>query len=222
MKIQLESFGDDIVENIQLYQNEKKPVKEVKSNLILPKHKADQSTTAKINLYDCLACSGCVTSSEVILMQEQGSENFKVLTKNIQNGVFVISPQSRASLAHYYKLSERELIFKVNHYFQRYNIAYILDMNFFRDLSIFLCSKELQTNLSENKKMNLISSECPGWICYLEKTLNQTFLENASKVKTPQMIAGLVVKKFFNFVTKDFVKGDLVNELDTEQDLDSK
>ena len=31
--------------------------------------KDDETNTAKVSLYDCLACSGCVTSSEVVLMQ---------------------------------------------------------------------------------------------------------------------------------------------------------
>ena len=44
------------------------------SNLeIIPKpgiiKKDDATNTAKVSLYDCLACSGCVTSSEVVLMQ---------------------------------------------------------------------------------------------------------------------------------------------------------
>ena len=37
-----------------------------KPNLIKQKEGDDK---ASVNLYDCLACSGCVTSSEVILME---------------------------------------------------------------------------------------------------------------------------------------------------------
>ena len=37
-----------------------------KPNLIKQKEGDDKAT---VNLYDCLACSGCVTSSEVVLME---------------------------------------------------------------------------------------------------------------------------------------------------------
>ena len=37
-----------------------------KPNLIKKKEGEDKAT---VNLYDCLACSGCVTSSEVVLME---------------------------------------------------------------------------------------------------------------------------------------------------------
>jgi len=60
----------------------------IKPNLIVPKS-FDKANIASINLYDCLACSGCVTSSEVILMQDQGLENFKNLSKDINKGVFI-------------------------------------------------------------------------------------------------------------------------------------
>jgi len=41
--------------------------------------KVEGSEKATVNLYDCLACSGCVTSSEVILMQ--------VLLKNLSRNM---------------------------------------------------------------------------------------------------------------------------------------
>ena len=70
----------------------------IRPNLIIPKSKeGGNGTIAKINLYDCLACSGCVTSSEVILLQDQGIKNFMDISNNIKNGVFILSPQSRVS-----------------------------------------------------------------------------------------------------------------------------
>jgi len=35
------------------------------------------------------------------------------------------------------------------------------------------------------KTTPLLSSECPGWICYLEKVIGEKLIKNASKVKTP-------------------------------------
>lgn len=39
-----------------------------KPNLV--KFSEEGSGKGQVSLYDCLACSGCVTSSEVVLMQE--------------------------------------------------------------------------------------------------------------------------------------------------------
>ena len=58
---------------------------------------------------DCLACSGCVTSAETILLEHQSAEEF--VSKLAQPGTTVVvsvSPQSRAALAAYYCLSPAE------------------------------------------------------------------------------------------------------------------
>ena len=94
----------------------------------------DNPPPAQISLTDCLACSGCVTSAEAVLVSLQShSEVLDTLDKyrelkapwlgNVQeneqvNGdgqevedrIFVatVSPQSRASLAATYNVSERE------------------------------------------------------------------------------------------------------------------
>lgn len=31
----------------------------------------------------------------------------------------------------------------------------------------------------------LLCSECPGWVCYAEKTLDASIIDNMSKVKSP-------------------------------------
>ncbi len=44
----------------------------VRPNLI----KATAQNTAKVSLNDCLACSGCVTSAETVLISQQSGEEF--------------------------------------------------------------------------------------------------------------------------------------------------
>ncbi|KAG7263250.1 hypothetical protein CRUP_038645 [Coryphaenoides rupestris] len=71
---------------------------------------------AKITLNDCLACSGCVTSAESVLIAQQSSdEMMKVLNHNKlaspEDKVVVVvsvSPQSRASLAARFGMSSSE------------------------------------------------------------------------------------------------------------------
>jgi hypothetical protein len=54
----------------------------------------------KVSLNDCLACSGCVTSAETVLLQAQSLKEFVAKCDDPDAIVVVsISPQSRASLA---------------------------------------------------------------------------------------------------------------------------
>lgn len=54
----------------------------------------------KVSLHDCLACSGCVTSAETVLLQNQSvGELVAKLTEPGAMVVVSVSPQSRASLA---------------------------------------------------------------------------------------------------------------------------
>ncbi|TRY84687.1 hypothetical protein DNTS_003914, partial [Danionella cerebrum] len=73
---------------------------------------------AKITLNDCLACSGCITSAESVLITQQSHEELcRVLRHNQQQVssseqklvVVSVSPQSRASLAAHYDLSTSEV-----------------------------------------------------------------------------------------------------------------
>merc|ERR1719210_3290232 len=66
---------------------------------------------AKITLEDCLACSGCVTSAETVLITEQSQEQLmkllelKAKQESSQHIVLSLSPQTMASLATKYSLT---------------------------------------------------------------------------------------------------------------------
>jgi iron only hydrogenase large subunit-like protein len=40
----------------------------------------------------------------------------------------------------------------------------------------------------------LLSSECPGWVCYAEKTLGEDMFPFMSNIKSPQQLCGRLVK----------------------------
>jgi iron only hydrogenase large subunit-like protein len=47
----------------------------------------------------------------------------------------------------------------------------------------------------EQKGKTLLCSECPGWICYAEKTLTDQIVRLLSRVKSPQQVLARVVKE---------------------------
>lgn len=167
---------------------------------------------AKITLNDCLACSGCITSAETVLVSQQSSEElYKVLRENArlrdegceseQKLVVVsISPQSRASMAAKYKLSVEETALKLTGFFKNLGVDYIFDTTFSRHFSLMESAKEFleRYKMSEIEKTSfpMLASACPGWICYAEKTHGSFILPYISTTKSAQQIMGSYVKDF--------------------------
>jgi len=58
------------------------------------------SSAIKVTLQDCLACSGCVTSAETVLLQQQSTDELlRKLADPRTTVIATLSPQTRASLA---------------------------------------------------------------------------------------------------------------------------
>lgn len=126
-------------------------------------------------------------------------------SNNLDGKIFVasVSPQSRASLAALYNISSTSaghLIEQLlrgpdglasggqhgNHF------AYVLNTNVLRDMALVMAAEEVATAATEPKKP-ILTSACPGWICYAEKTVPHV-LPHLSRLKSPQALAGTLVK----------------------------
>lgn len=159
----------------------------------------------KISLKDCLACSGCITSAETVMLEKQSLDEF---LSNINQGKAVIvsiSPQSRASLAAHFGLSSLQAFKKLTTFFKSLGVKAVFDTSCSRDLALVEACNEFlarykQTQSSDDDKsktsLPMISSSCPGWICYAEKTLGSYILPYISSVKSPQQIIGAVIKRY--------------------------
>ncbi|KAK4386753.1 protein NAR1 [Sesamum angolense] len=168
--------------------------------------KALQTEPVKISLKDCLACSGCITSAETVMLEKQSLGEF---LSNLDKGKAVIvslSPQSRASLAVHFGLSPIQANFdgfqvfrKLTTLFKSLGVNALFDTSSSRDLTLVESCNEFiarykQSNSTDYEKLKsalpMISSACPGWICYAEKTLGSYILPYISSVKSPQQTIG--------------------------------
>lgn len=159
---------------------------------------------AKITLNDCLACSGCITSAESVLITQQSQEElYKIIDENSRLPetdqkliVVSISPQSRASVAAKFKLSIQETAQKLTKYFKDLGVHYVFDITFARNFSLIEIQKEFveKYSASPTKVTPLLTSACPGWICYAEKTHGEFILPFISTTKSPQQVMGSLVK----------------------------
>ncbi|CAK9182260.1 unnamed protein product [Ilex paraguariensis] len=162
-----------------------------------------QTEPVKISLKDCLACSGCITSAETVMLEKQSLDEF---LSNIDRGKAVIvslSPQSRAALAVHFGLSPVQVFRKLTTFFKSLGVKALFDTSCSRDLSLIESCNEFiarykisQSTGDEKSKQSLpmIASACPGWICYAEKTLGSYILPYISSVKSPQQTIGAIIK----------------------------
>lgn len=73
---------------------------------------------------------------------------------------------------------------------RKLGVKLVLGLEFFIELQQAIHAKEYDQFTSKP----LVLSECPGWICYLEKVVKDPLINLASRVKTPQLLAGHILK----------------------------
>jgi iron only hydrogenase large subunit-like protein len=236
----------------------------VKPDLIKTKEAKMSTTTAKVatvSLNDCLACSGCVTSAEAVLIQEQSTDKLIEKLVNIRDNndhtkvIVCISPQSRASITSMLvkgdsSANNMTTFLKLACILKTMGVYYVFDSSSGGDLALieareeFLarhstsnkckkwdkqpCTIPVSSNkisiietqsvgdsyFNSNSNSNLIKtvtvaapevnlqlpmliSQCPGWVCYAEKTSPQA-IPYMSSTKSAQQIIGSVVKNVIN------------------------
>ncbi|KAJ1668328.1 Cytosolic Fe-S cluster assembly factor nar1 [Coemansia sp. RSA 1813] len=173
---------------------------------------------ASITLNDCLACSGCVTSAETVLITMQSHhELLSVLEENRQlheggNGdmakyvVVTVAPQVRASLSLKYQLSPLSVAKRMTAVLKGMGVNQVVDSAFSRDLTFAESAREFverfrrcegKLQSEQDGALPMLASWCPGWVCYAEKT-HAGVLPWMSTTKSPQQAMGSVIKDYLS------------------------
>ncbi|QPG76159.1 hypothetical protein FOA43_003545 [Brettanomyces nanus] len=155
---------------------------------------------AQISLADCLACSGCITSAEEVLMAQHSHKEFlNALKEHKDDMIFVasISHQTRASLANALGISWEyvdKLLIKL--FTERLGFAKIVGTGLGRKISLKQMSQSIIERKYGSEALNkpVLSSICPGWVMYVEKT-HPFLLPYMDRTKSPQQITGLLLKR---------------------------
>lgn len=173
----------------------------------------------EITLADCLACSGCITSAEGVLITQQSQEEvLRVLNENNEHKkcendeavkmiVFTVSQQSILSIAHKYKeVGVEEIAKQLTGYLKRLGADFVLNTKIADDLALIESRNEFleryKSEVIDNadkaiaSSMPMLSSSCPGWVCYAEKTHGNFILPFISTTRSPQQIMGVLIKQF--------------------------
>ena len=202
---------------------------------------AAQAPPAQISLTDCLACSGCVTSAEAVLVSLQSHDEvcraldsepgasatalrlaaesshgaghrFDGIGHSPQSPapagrIFIasLSPQVRASLAATYGVTERQAGHMVEQLLcgrdgvasggtHGNRFAWVIDTNAMREVCLAMESEEVSRAAhAPGRKTPVLTSACPGWVCYAEKT-KPGIIPHLSPLKSPQALSGTLLK----------------------------
>ncbi|KAL1430261.1 hypothetical protein MTO96_015141 [Rhipicephalus appendiculatus] len=182
---------------------------------------ASKLEKAQITLTDCLACSGCVTSAETVLITQQSSEQlYTVLKENAELPeekrkliVVTIAPPGGCLICWEVRCWLRECFGKVDRIFSRrwvglsscfslghFGAHYVLDSTFGREFALIEVLQDFIERWarrdSDRNALPLLASSCPGFVCYAEKTHGDVLLPHISRARSPQQIMGSLVKKF--------------------------
>lgn len=156
---------------------------------------------AQISLADCLACAGCITSSEEVLMSQHSHKEFlKALNefKGVKIFVVSVSTQARASLANAFNISIKQVdAILIQLFIIRLGFSKIVGTELGRKIALKQLSQAvLQKREASGGKLTLprLSSICPGWVMYVEKT-HPLLLPLLETTKSPQQITGTILKR---------------------------
>eukprot|EP00924_Labyrinthula_sp_SR-Ha-C_P005172 snap_masked-scaffold_1-processed-gene-23.48-mRNA-1 protein AED:0.35 eAED:0.35 QI:0/-1/0/1/-1/1/1/0/506 len=194
---------------------------------------------AQVSLTDCLACSGCVTSAETILIEQQSKAEFLNLLEKAEpseNIVIIISTQSLSNLAVDFDLSLSETLRLVTAFMKSLSgkITKVVSSSPYENKVLALAQKEFVSALDSKTKLGdwnapeetlgystsrikqvssgqviknhkefsaklpVITSSCPGWICYVEKQYPEVIPYLSSVVSAQQAAPYYLSKEFQN------------------------
>ncbi|KAI7691165.1 Putative cytosolic Fe-S cluster assembly factor [Sarcoptes scabiei] len=159
---------------------------------------APETKSISITLGDCLACSGCITSAEEVLILDQSYQKVLELIESKKKGlndlviVFSLSLQTLASFAAKFNCSLQSVAEHLAYFLHDLGVDYVFDLSLARHICLVEYGKELNDG---HLAKPLISSTCPGFVCYAEKSQGDLLLPYLSNLKSPQQIMGLLVKR---------------------------
>lgn len=161
--------------------------------------------TAQISLNDCLACSGCVTSAETVLIGLQSIDEVQTELERKGERVFVmtISTQTLASLEAAFGLPLSDLFPRIEGALTQMGFDVVQDTTLARHMALRahvreFCARRDARQRGDKKAPTLpmLASACPGWVCYAEKAHSE-LLPYVATTKSPQQMAGLLAKRIW-------------------------
>lgn len=156
---------------------------------------------ATVTLNDCLACSGCITSAESVLVTAQSTAQFGALAAAARaRGAPLaasVAPESLAALAAAHGLPLFGAFRRVVALFASLGASLVADTAFARDALSAAAARELcdRVRRRQPQLLPMLASECPGWVCYAEKTHAADVLPRLCRCRSAMALTGALLKR---------------------------
>jgi iron-only hydrogenase group A len=152
-----------------------------------------------MNTSSCVNCGQCIMVCPTGALTEQNhfAEIKEALSDPTKTVVVQYAPAISVSIAEEFGMEPgKDIAGIMNAALRKIGFDYVFDTSFAADLTIMEESNELIQRITENKNLPLITSCCPGWVKYAEEFVPE-MLPNLSTCKSPQQMAGAVIKTYF-------------------------
>ena len=159
---------------------------------------------AAITLSDCLACSGCVTSAETLLLQSQSVDE---LVSKCSSGekllLFTLSSASRRALSTHLNVHPSKVCETLENQI-RVVLPRVTVIVVDSSLSEAIVLKETLDDVNDVTYADgpVLTSHCPGWTCYATKVLDDSILKHISRVKSAEQVSGMIFKDLLPAVAR--------------------
>lgn len=166
---------------------------------------SNEPEKVSISLQDCLACAGCITSSEEVLLSKQSHSVFLDAWRGLPTTskilVISVAPQCRLSLAQYFNVPLLHMDAALLSIFSKVlHCRYAVGTELGRAIAINHTNEQLIKLKTEHdgeknsKNPPRLCSVCPGFVLYAEKTRPE-LVPLLLNVKSPQQVTGSLIKQ---------------------------
>ena len=156
-------------------------------------------TKVVVRLEDCLACSGCVTSAETVLIEQQGLPEFRKQVQQCKSSetqkriICTIADEVIASMCAVHEQSFQMVWTRIENFLRSEGVDEVCDLSLAQDISLYAIYDEWKQYEQMNR--TLLTSTCPGWVCYAEKNKGKEMFPFMSTVCSSMTIAGMMMKQ---------------------------
>ncbi len=148
---------------------------------------------------DCVGCGQCasVCPTAAISIRTNVTQIWNAIEDENVRVVAQIAPAVRIAVGDHFGIPKGENSFgRLVEALRILGFDAVYDTNFGADLTVMEESKEFVERLTNNEKLPLFTSCCPGWVKYCEKKYPE-FADHISSCRSPQGMLSAVIKEYY-------------------------